>query len=488
MIEIRYNRKVPTTEYTIQHRSKIQSLLDKATIVETGRVQAFRELSIESGLMNSLCHAFGNSEASKIFAIATFQASEGMPLYLAADFADDTGIEEGLSSSNISKVVSKIGLDDACINRFFVAWIKECGKPKSVVHDTTSISSYSSKCEEVEWGYNRDGEKLAQINLSLVAARESRLPLWYRLIPGSIPDVSSLKLTCKILTSLGLKDFSFSLDRGYFSSSNISELRKTNIGFTIGLPHTNKQYKQLVRENLKYLEMNSSSFLAGKKVMRHALSTIAFPSGEKSPIILPAHVFLDTEKREVESRLLEMNVLELQAKAANMEFKTEQSALIWIEENSGPMAKLFETKKSGMRYCVVKNVSEVQDAINSMGMFIIVKSKEGDTASEVLSEYKCRDLAEKIFDNLKNGIGFERFRTSKSEQINGRAFIAFVSVILRVLFENKLRSAGLLSKYTVDEALSKLRKIKQLLVGEIGYVPKEIPKQSREIFSAICKK
>ena len=75
---------------------------------------------------------------------------------------------------------------------FYKSWFIACGNPKSLIHDTTSISTYSKKINDSEWGYNRDKEKLKQINMALVVSEEKQLPLWYRIIPGSIPDVSTL--------------------------------------------------------------------------------------------------------------------------------------------------------------------------------------------------------------------------------------------------------------------------------------------------------
>ena len=39
---------------------------------------------------------------------------------------------------------------------------------KGVFYDISSISSYSKKIEGVEWGYNRDKERLAQINIGML--------------------------------------------------------------------------------------------------------------------------------------------------------------------------------------------------------------------------------------------------------------------------------------------------------------------------------
>jgi transposase len=57
----------------------------------------------------------------------------------------------------------------------------------------TSISSYSEKIDEVKYGLNKDGTDLEQINLALVIGETSLLPVYYRIMPGNISDVKTVK-------------------------------------------------------------------------------------------------------------------------------------------------------------------------------------------------------------------------------------------------------------------------------------------------------
>jgi transposase len=59
-------------------------------------------------------------------------------------------------------------------------------------YDTTSISSYSELLKQVKYGKNKDGDNLAQINLALLMAQDSGLPVYYRKLPGNITDVMTI--------------------------------------------------------------------------------------------------------------------------------------------------------------------------------------------------------------------------------------------------------------------------------------------------------
>ena len=50
------------------------------------------------------------------------------------------------------------------------------------------------------YGYNRDREKLPQINLLMIVSQTSKLPLWYEQLPGAISDPTTIKDTVKLLS------------------------------------------------------------------------------------------------------------------------------------------------------------------------------------------------------------------------------------------------------------------------------------------------
>jgi transposase len=50
----------------------------------------------------------------------------------------------------------------------------------------------------VVWGYNRDREKLSQVNLCMPLGEQSRPPVFRTLYNGSIKDVNILKTTLSL--------------------------------------------------------------------------------------------------------------------------------------------------------------------------------------------------------------------------------------------------------------------------------------------------
>ena len=73
---------------------------------------------------------------------------------------------------------------------FFLKWIAAKHNKGYFALDITSVSSYREFIDYIRWGYNRDGEDLPHVNLLMMTSEESHLPIYYRILSGSIKDVS----------------------------------------------------------------------------------------------------------------------------------------------------------------------------------------------------------------------------------------------------------------------------------------------------------
>jgi len=207
-----------------------------------------------------------------------------------------------------------------------------------VIHDTTSVSSYSDGLDLLEWGYNRDKEALPQLNFAMVVSRDRGRPLWFRVVPGSIPDVATLKVTKKELMALGLCDFKFALDRGYFSESNLIDLKSSKVGFTLGAPTTSKAAQRLIHDSAATLATPGSSFIYRGKRLRHVPGEYRI-EGEDKLKSVPAHVFLNPEQREELMARLEMGLLEFEDKVSTKWFNSPKTLTAWLKTNAKGLAK-----------------------------------------------------------------------------------------------------------------------------------------------------
>jgi hypothetical protein len=68
-----------------------------------------------------------------------------------------------MNDMQCSKMFASIGYEER--QSFFEEWIKRRSEDEYIAYDVTSISTYSQSIDIAEWGYNRDKERIPQINL-----------------------------------------------------------------------------------------------------------------------------------------------------------------------------------------------------------------------------------------------------------------------------------------------------------------------------------
>lgn len=150
---------------------------------------------------------------------------------------------------------------------FFRDWMRHKKQTEYLAYDVTSISSYSENIRELEWGYNRDKEKLPQINMGMYYGEESGLPLYYRIYPGSISDKTHLKYMVADNEFINGKRTRFVMDRGFYSRENLQYLTEGGYRFVIALPDSLKYCRELVSEHGAEME-NSDIFVTLKPLTR----------------------------------------------------------------------------------------------------------------------------------------------------------------------------------------------------------------------------
>ena len=119
------------------------------------------------------------------------------------------------------------------------------------------------------------------------------------------------------------------------------------------------------------------------------------------------------------------------------------------------------------------------------GFFILLSSKPELTSSEVLKIYRNRDIIEKNFEQLKNGLDFKRMRTHWKKTMEGKMFIGFVALILRSYMRRMIKNAPQTKHLTFEKILIELRKIKTVMLSDMNEVLIPLTKLQKTILSAL---
>ena len=165
----------------------------------------------------------------EILSLAYYLALEPeAPLYRFRRFAatHEHPYGKDIPSQKSSALLSLITEDRK--TNFLKRQAKRRNEEEYLFYDSTSVSSYSEQLKQVRYGKNKDGDKLAQINLALLFGQKTGLPAYYRKLPGNITDVTTIRKLIVDADCLDIKKVLLVMDRGYYSEKNLNDLMKAH--------------------------------------------------------------------------------------------------------------------------------------------------------------------------------------------------------------------------------------------------------------------
>jgi len=416
-------------------------------IQDYGVADVFEKVNKKLGV-TKLLRKYFPEHSNEMLTAAQYMLSEGGVMHYLDDYTQThrTPANGRMSSEMSSKTFAALRQED--MQLFFREWMKQKKQTEYVAYDVTSISSYSKNIRELEWGYNRDKEKLPQINMGMYYGEESELPLYYRVYPGSISDKAHLKYMVADNEFINGKRTRFVMDRGFYSKENLQYLTDGGYRFIIALPSGLKYCQELLEKHGHEL-VNHSEYRLGAN-LPYGKSYESTALGFRMNI----HLYYDPEKALRESEAL-YDLLEAQ-----------ENDLKGMEEP--PDRKLHYDKyfyinrsKDG-RLGYRKNYGAIDEALRSCGYFLIAETDFKKTTAEILEIYRRRDVVEKSFDNLKNELDMKRMRCHSSETAQGKIFVSFLSLIIQAYLLRQLKEYMQRNGFTLHNILLELDKMKTI--------------------------
>lgn len=378
------------------------------SILDFGNSYALKKVAENNGFLNILRENLKDFDT--IISLVCYQITEGAAMYnclewVKGNIASKLFPQAKLQSQNISKIINYLGRDDVQ-GKFFKAYVERfINKNHTVLIDSTSLPN-SINNSLSNWGYSAEGIK-QKVSCLMLVDKTSKLPIYFRAIPGEIADISTLKITIDQIRRLGLKPESTILDAGYFSEDNIDYLCSNDINFVTRMPKSRKQFKQLVDET-NNIEARVNAVQYGNRVV-FIMSQEIDLYGHK----MFAHIILDPYKKAKDTN-----------KLIDTSFKDEETE---------------EETDIKMKYC---------------GYFILI-SRCQISKEEILPTYYTRQSIEQVFGFAKSCNSILPLRVHSEQSIRGYLFLIFLSLVLFVMVRQKLQL-----KFTVDQALLILRNLK----------------------------
>ncbi len=435
------------------------------------------------GLRRSLLKGFDAETASHLISLAWFFASSpAQRAYLAEGWMESHRCPDHkspLTSPRITELLQSITRDQ--ILTFFKSWLRRSSEKEYLCFDITSISSYGTHNPYDEYGYNRDGDSLTQINIALLSGMNSEIPFYYEILQGSLHDGSSLPSFVAMLEKLGMKKVSLMMDKDFHSQKNLSLLIENGIHFTMPVPKNSSRVKKYIDHDRDDLELPQNILVSDQRSTVYGITHRTKQDGKR----LYYHVYTDTAMRIDHIAKFNAYMVEL-----SRELETQELVEAHLEDYE----LFFTVKETPVRG---RKVIWKNDVIKShrdryVGYWSLVTNCEADARTALL-QYRKRDRVEKQFDNLKNMIDGKRLRTQGSVSNESIVFLRFLALIITEHVRKILRDTPIdddvenkktwITRYSVPEVFNRLESYTEV-VFKNTYKPihPEKTKVQREIF------
>lgn len=464
-------------------KAQIRNIISK----NLGNIELFNTIVDNIGLKDILIAVFP-ADYEEILALSYYDIMNADPSYLFPYWLEEQYLPnvKKMYSTHISSLYDHIGGMQKQRLDFMEKWIDKLKPIQGIYYDITSVSSYSTKVDFIEWGYNRDGDNLPQLNLGLVSCQKNSLPFFYSIFPGSIVDVTTLKNKIKYLKSFDLKDILLILDRGFFSTTNVSEMNKSEnrISFIQPLSFSLKKAKELIKSHNKALHSSSTVFKFQDEILHYVQTTINI--GEE---IYDAHVFLNEQAAVEQKNNFISKLIEIEEKLQDTKFITHEDCENYYNDNIPEnYERYYKCNKTSLK--IERNIKNCNSYLSSIGYFILISNIKGLDKSYVLNCYRERDSIEKIFDIFKNEIDGNRIRVHSQWSVEGKFFLKFITLIIYMRIARIMRDHKLFDKYSIKEMIRELKKIKLTIVNSEEQIISEVTKKQRtllEVFNVKLK-
>jgi transposase len=340
-----------------------------------------------------------------------------------------------------------MGITEESVHKFFRLQGKRRLEKEYWVYDTTSISSFSEALKQVQYGFNKEDDRLPQFNLALVFGEQSNLPFYYRKLAGNTPDVKTVKALLVDLGDLGLQKAKLVMDKGFFSVDNINRLMKEHLKFLIAV----KTSLSLIQKELDRVYDAFRTFEYYDE--DHQLYSTTVPGewsytqerpykgdklDEKRRVYI--HLYYNIDRAAEDQKNLNSKLMRL---------KRELLSGKRDPEHESQYKKYFIVKDTPSRGIqVTVNEEAVKKAKRYYGFFALLSNEKMD-AITALELYRNKDLVEKAFGDLKERLNLRRTLVSSEQSLDGKLFVQFLALIYLAYLKKQIQVKNLGRHFTM---------------------------------------
>ena len=214
---------------------RVMKRFDQITVKEYGATFLIQHLS--NDIMKTLKEHF--HEWKEIFVFAGMRLMHASPmknlefLYRTSYLSETLG-DAYVSPDSLGKMLRDIGMDRGSMVKFMKSLMKGS---RYMALDLTHVLSMSEGIISATLGHNSTSEFLPQVQLALLFSLDHDAPAYFRVLPGAINSVMSLKAT---MEESGASHIVLVADTGFYSAANVKSLKSMKLSYILPLKRNSR--------------------------------------------------------------------------------------------------------------------------------------------------------------------------------------------------------------------------------------------------------
>jgi transposase len=355
-----------------------------------------------------------------------------------------------LQSQRISELFFHITYND--IMRFHEAWASLRKESEYLALDVNSVSSWSKLIDDVELGYNRDHDNLAQINICMLFGEKSGLPVYMTNYPGSINDVKVLQKFIAQVKFLSNNCRKFVADKGFYSAKNIEYLyqKASEYKFLIAMPFTNNKAKKIIEHGIDKFDKSKVFKLNDEILFGYSFCENYYNINK---IYYYIYFIKEVKDRAMMAKINDVLALQSEAEENPEKYYKNKDYTKYLD---------FIKNNDTNTYDILVKYDKIEHELRHSGWMIIVGNDDQANYKDVINIYRNKDVIEKSFNRLKNNLDLKRTKVHSGKQLKSKLFICFIALILNSYIHKVMSENKIYDKYTMNELLDELKKITKL--------------------------
>jgi Transposase len=377
------------------------------------------------------------------------------------------GLDENkISSENIGNMFDAMltrteagGIEDKIFQFEIELWEKlktmfDISK-SSIVYDLTSTYVYGKSISIVARGHNRDENSLQQYNIGLAVTQSQGIPIHFKVYPGNIVDVSTVKNFVNELKAFGISDVTFVMDRGFYSSSNLVDLRSNHSHVIGAIPASLKLYSALLTRS-KNIEHPKNARMRGSDLIYLMEYQDSIEDTSVKFVVV-----LDPKRREAERTKKMRNVLEIEEQLNRIKARWQEGKFRGnLRETIASLIKGYSRcfritiKKYDLQ--VKRRDKAIQRILNRCGKYILFTTHVDMDPLIIINRYVEKDVVEKSFFVMKHLESLQPTRYQLENRVYANVFMSYLGLLLYTVLKSKLK------EFTSEAALEELARIREI--------------------------